>query len=87
MSISTVVIDTLTEEQIQLIRQFARGLCKGIIDAGREELLLDYWYAYSDYLDVNIYQVDDNSYHVTVYGVSGDGIIDTNQEMNLGRFV
>lgn len=87
MSTSTVIIDTLTEEQIQLIKQFARGLCKGIIDVGQKEFLLDYWYAYSDYLDVNIYQVDDRNYHVTVYGVGDDGVIDTNQMLNLGRFV
>jgi hypothetical protein len=86
MSESKVIIDTLTDEQVQLIKQFARGLCKGIIDAGREELLEDYWYAYSDYIDVNIYQVDDGSYHIAIYGVGDDGIIDTDQELYLGRF-
>jgi hypothetical protein len=80
-----IIFDTLTEEQINSIKEFAKGLMYGIKDMGFQTTLEDYWHAYNDYIDVNIYAVEDNKYHLAVYGVGVDGFIDTNKELIFGE--
>ena len=65
--------------ELDLIRQFVRGLVAGITDThiNPDLILEDYWYAWDETLDINIWidESDPQKYIATLYRVV-DGVRD-----------
>lgn len=64
-----------SKQELEMVKEFARGVACGVVDAGKVEWLEDYWYGYGQHNDINIYRDDDTGkIKATLYNIHGSNL-------------
>ena len=69
------VHQTWSKQELEMAKEFARGVACGVVDAGKVEWLSDYWYGYGQHNDINIYRDDDTGkIKAMLYNIHGSNL-------------